>query len=138
MRLLPTAPGSLQSAGTGGSLGRRHGRATGNLSDDELATSIAISPDGTGLAIGYDDKKARIWDAATGELRATLTGHQGKRYPQSIALDGTWLATASNDETARTGDAATGQLCAILDHDEAAQAGDAATGQQPDPLMPAS
>ena len=38
-------------------------------------TAVAIAPDGTWLATASDDGTARIWDAATGAARATLTGH---------------------------------------------------------------
>ena len=41
-------------------------------------TAVAIAPDGTWLATASDDGTVRIWDPATGQQRATLTGHTGR------------------------------------------------------------
>ena len=35
----------------------------------------AVSPDGAWIVSASDDSTLRIWDAATGTERATLTGH---------------------------------------------------------------
>ena len=40
------------------------------------------------------DGTVRIWDPATGQQRATLTGHTGPVTAVAIAPDGTWLASA--------------------------------------------
>ena len=56
----------------------------------------------------------RIWDPATGEQRAALTGHTGPVTAVAIAPDGTWLATAGDDGTVRIWDPATGQQRAAL------------------------
>ena len=77
-------------------------------------TAVAIAPDGTWLATASWDKTARTWDAATGQHRATLTGHTSAVNAVAIAPDGTWLATASHDGTVRTWDAATGEHRATL------------------------
>jgi WD40 repeat protein len=69
-------------------------------------SSAAIAADGSWLATD-DDKTARIWDAATGDPRATLTGHTGWVQAVAIAADGSWLATGSADKTARIWDPAT-------------------------------
>ena len=37
--------------------------------------SVAFSPDGARLSTASEDKTARVWNAATGELLHTLAGH---------------------------------------------------------------
>jgi len=61
-----------------------------------------------------DDKTARIWNAATGQPTATLTGHAAAVLAASFSPDGTRVVTASNDKTARIWNAATGQPIATL------------------------
>ena len=56
----------------------------------------------------------RIWDPATGQQRAALTGHTGAVTAVAIAPDGTWLATGGDDGTVRIWDPATGQQRAAL------------------------
>jgi WD40 repeat protein len=56
----------------------------------------------------------RIWDAATRQHRATLTGHAGVVAAVAIAPDGSWLATGGSDGTARIWDAATRQPRALM------------------------
>ena len=56
----------------------------------------------------------RIWDPATGQQRATLTGHTGPVSAVAIAPDGTWLASGGRDGSVRIWDPATGQQRAVL------------------------
>ena len=73
-------------------------------------TAVAIAPDGSWLATGGTDGAVRIWDVATRQHRATLTGHVGVVAAVAIAPDGSWLATGgSSDGTVRTWDMATRQ-----------------------------
>ena len=80
------------------------------------AQSVAIAPDGTWLATGHFDSAVRIWDAATGQQRATLTGHTGEVRAVAIAPDGTWLATCGGlrDGTVRIWDTPTDQPLSTL------------------------
>ena len=78
-------------------------------------TAVAISPDGSWLATASYDGTVRLWDAATGRERATLTGHTEAVKGIAIAPDGTWLASLSEDRTARLWDAKTGKVRRIDD-----------------------
>ena len=51
---------------------------TGNTTDVEArdgVRSISLSRDGRTLAAATDEKVIRLWDAHTGDVKATLTGH---------------------------------------------------------------
>jgi len=71
---------------------------------------LAIAPDDSWLATGDRSGTVRIWDAATGRARATLTGHRGHQVmAMAISPDSSWLATGGTDGVARIWDAITGQ-----------------------------
>ena len=76
--------------------------------------AVAVAPDGGWLATASDDGTARIWDPASGQERAVLTGHKRAVNAVAIAPDGNWLATGSRDRTARIWDPASGQERAVL------------------------
>ena len=73
-----------------------------------------MAPDGSWLASGGRDGTVRIWDVATGQERAVLTGHTGEVEAVAVAPDGSWLASGSGDGTVRIWDVATGQERAVL------------------------
>jgi TIR domain/WD domain, G-beta repeat len=56
----------------------------------------------------------RIWDAVTGEKRATIKEHRDSVEGTAFSPDGTLLATGSHDQTARIWDVATGAVRATL------------------------
>ena len=56
----------------------------------------------------------KIWDAATGAERATLTGHTSDVTACAVSPDGTWIVSASTDDTLKIWDAATGAERATL------------------------
>jgi hypothetical protein len=80
----------------------------------DWVAAVAVAADGTWLATACEDGTARIWDAATGQQRATLVGHTSWVMAVAIAADGTWLATGGGDRTARIWNSAAGQLEAAL------------------------
>jgi WD40 repeat protein len=82
-------------------------------------TSLAYSPDGKILAIGSEDKTARLWDLATGQERFVLEGHTGQVWGVAFSPDGKLLATGSYDKTVRLWDVTTGQELAKLEGHEA-------------------
>jgi len=50
---------------------------------------------------------ARVHDAATGKVLATLAGHEGAVRMSQFSPDGTRIVTVSDDKTARVWDTAT-------------------------------
>jgi WD40 repeat protein len=72
---------------------------------------IEYSADGKRLVTaGRQDHTVKVWDAATGALQLTLSGHKNNVMRASFSPDGTWIATASVDNTALVWDATTGEL----------------------------
>jgi WD40 repeat protein len=74
----------------------------------------AFSPDGKRIVTTGDGNTARVWDAETGHLLATLTGHTGPVNDVAFSPDGNRIVTASQDATARMWDAESGNLLATL------------------------
>jgi len=80
-----------------------------------------FSPDGSRIVTNSDDKTARVWDAATGSLLATLL-HTERVQDVEFSPDGSRIVTACWDKTARIWDTATGRLLATLNgHDDNVQ-----------------
>ena len=54
---------------------------------------VLASPGGTWVAVAVEGGDVHIRDAASGAVRATLTGHAYRVSNIAVAPDGTWLAT---------------------------------------------
>jgi WD40 repeat protein len=82
---------------------------------------VAFSPDGQRLAGGSSDKTIRVWDAQTGRVLFTISGHTARVDAVTFSPDGTYLASGCEDQTVRVWEAATGQEVAChkghKDHD---------------------
>jgi len=85
---------------------------TGSIDD------IAFSPNGTQLAtVSLVDSNAKIWDASTGRLLITFSGHTGGVSHVAFDPDGTRIATASADGTAKVWDVSNGkELFTLVGH----------------------
>jgi WD40 repeat protein len=82
-----------------------------------LVESLAFNTDGQRLLTTSDDKSAKVWDVATGDLLMTLDGHTGIVSKGIYSPDGVWIVTAGNDGTIRFWDSRTGLLANTLtDH----------------------
>jgi WD40 repeat protein len=70
--------------------------------------AVALSPDGRFAASGCEDRKARVWEVASGDLVRTWT-HGGYVEAVAFAPDGTTLAAGSRDSLVRVWDVETDQ-----------------------------
>ena len=82
--------------------------------DTSPAPPCAVSPDAS-FAVGTGpDHAVRIWDTATGQLRAAFTSHTGPVTACAVSADGSLIVSASADGTARLWDPVTGWLATIV------------------------
>ncbi|NMO16946.1 TIR domain-containing protein [Pyxidicoccus fallax] len=79
-----------------------------------LISRAEFHPDGTRVIATNSDGRVRIWDAASGRTRVTLSGHTGAVRSARFNPEGTRALTASKDGTARIWDVASGELLATL------------------------
>lgn len=74
---------------------------------DRLFRHLAFGPDGALLAAAttrnasVPESQVVLWEAATGQVAATLDGHPGAVTSVAFAPDGTLLASAATDGTVR-------------------------------------
>ncbi len=82
------------------------------LTIEDLAgvRTLAISPDGTTLAIGLQDNSIQLRALSDGSLLKTLIGHEGWVRSLAFSPDGTQLASGAFDATARLWDVQSGEL----------------------------
>jgi WD40 repeat protein len=66
--------------------------------------SVSFSPDGKTLASASADRTAKLWDAASGKVTATLRGHASRVSAAVFSPDGRTLATAGDDTIIRLWD----------------------------------
>ena len=67
-------------------------------------TSCAYSPDGKNIVSVLRDKILKVWDAQTGQLRITLTGHSDWVTGYAFSPDGQLIASVSADQTLKVWD----------------------------------
>ena len=77
----------------------------------ERVFSIALSPDGTRLAGGFDDGTIRLWELATGEEIAVTQGvHVDRIWTLAFSPNGERLVSGDDDGEIRFWDGQTGTL----------------------------
>jgi WD40 repeat protein len=74
--------------------------------------SLALSPDGTTLAIGFDDGAIELWDVNQKSIALTLGGHISGTFVTDLKFSpvGDVLASAGSDKTAKLWQVSDGKL----------------------------
>ncbi len=83
--------------------------AVRRLDTGAAVLAVAISHDGGTLAAGGVDQSVRLWETATGQQRAQLTGHTAPVLSLAFTPDDAMLVSASGDRTLRLWDTAGGR-----------------------------
>jgi hypothetical protein len=99
--------------------------ATGLLGDDRFAYGspdalMAVSPDGSLLAVCTTDPEARVWvfDTATRQVVCKLSGHTDRVFRMAFFPDGRRLLSGSVDGTAKVWNLATGVAETTFTHND--------------------
>ena len=79
------------------------------------ALCVAYSPDGQHVASAGMEFVVRVWDAATGNEKQALMGHEWPVHGVAFSPDGRRLASCSADTTVRIWDLTTGQELRVLE-----------------------
>jgi serine/threonine protein kinase/dipeptidyl aminopeptidase/acylaminoacyl peptidase len=79
------------------------------------AYAVAFGPDGTHLFAGTRSNVVKMYDAATGDLQQTFTGHKDWVNDVAVSPDGTLLASGSKDRTIKLWDIASGSELRTLE-----------------------
>lgn len=86
---------------------------------DGPVRALAVTPDGTRLVSGGDDRTVRIWDLASGRLERTLEGHTDPVRAVAVSPDGRRVLSGGAYDEVRVWDLRSGKFV----HTIASQAG---------------
>jgi len=86
----------------------------GTVADHVQHDAVAFSPDGARIVSGMGDGTSRVYEAESGKLQLTLSGHNGGVKGVGWSRDGKSLITAAVDGTVRYWSAEDGKSLAVL------------------------
>jgi WD40 repeat protein len=75
---------------------------------------LVFAPDGRTLVSVSWDRTVKLWDVASGHIRATLSGHTDRVLRVDWSRDGRVLASSGRDQTLRLWDVELGEYRAVL------------------------
>lgn len=81
-----------------------------NIPHSQPVTGVNFSPDGTKILSGSYDHYVRLWDAVTGDVITSFTGHTWLVYSTAYSRDNTYIVSTSADRHAKVWNASTGTL----------------------------
>lgn len=84
-------------------------------SEDKRPSAIALSPDGSTIAIGYIDSRLIVRSRQAQKPLREFFGHAGAISALTFSPDGQRLASAAQDATTQVWDIASGQRMHVLD-----------------------
>ena len=84
---------------------------------DGHVTSLAFSPDGQYVLLGFRDGMASLWDASTGKETVGIA-HDAAVTSAVFSPDGKYVVSGSWDNTARVWEAATGKEVSRITHED--------------------
>ena len=68
---------------------------------ETAVNAVCYSPDGALLSTCSDDNSVAVWDAASGEILASMAGHWARVVNCAFSPDGSRIASASYDNTVK-------------------------------------
>ena len=80
----------------------------------DMVTSVAVSPDGTMLAIGAKDAKIRLLNIASGRMLRVLKAHTDAVESVAFSPDSKMLASGSRDRSIRLWDVASSSVIRLF------------------------
>ena len=90
------------------------------LEGNSAVNTVAISPDGSLLASGNDERSICLWDLDTRKAIATFTGHSSAVKSVAFSPDGVILASSSDDKTIKLWNISSRQeICTLSGHSHA-------------------
>lgn len=94
--------------------GQPQPRARWVVSQERVLRALAYSKDGKHIAAGGNDHQVRLYEAATGRVLRTFSGHTDRVYGVAFSPDGKLLASAGGDKSVRIWNVETGAAVRVL------------------------
>ncbi|XP_064601394.1 LOW QUALITY PROTEIN: telomerase protein component 1-like [Liolophura sinensis] len=93
------------------------GKLLHSLEDEVIPVSVALSPDGTSVAVGYHSGQVRVFDVESGLLNYEIAAHADPVRCITYTISGENIITGSEDSTSKVFESGTGnELYKLMGH----------------------